>query len=200
VGTKYIWLWVASACSYSPPLSAVSDAPGVDPDVSTLTDAPADAPPDVPGDGRSDCPSTTITASKTYDDPSVFMNGSHSLGNDAVDIELPVNLPVSTGNAGNHCAELSFTAEDNSLVRCRYGGGANVAHVGSNVAEALLGLNYVFDECRLGAACPSPNGTVVVVVPGEPVAAKNDIVLSISNGDDEQGTTTASATIRICDG
>ncbi len=182
-----VWIAVSAGCSYHPPDAAETDGPLSD---GPLSDTAADGP-------ASACTAVTIEASKAYD-PSATMDGTHVLAAPA-DIVLPEILPVTTGNAGNHCAELRYTAADNSLVRCRYRGGADVSHVGKNPIQEALGKRYVFDQCRLGAACPSPNGTVVATLPGQKTPATNQFVLHIDNGDSDEDTTTAEATVEVCE-
>ncbi|MFO0600108.1 MAG: hypothetical protein U0228_32665 [Myxococcaceae bacterium] len=62
-------------------------------------------------------------------------------------VVIPATLPVTTGNAGNKQASLTFTTSSGTVV-CRYVGGSHKAHPTSPV-DVAAGLAYVFDRCQL---------------------------------------------------
>ncbi len=169
------------------------DAPSVTADAAV--DAPIDAAP------PSGCIDRTITARKTYN-PSSYQDGTLDPAPPYTKLILPSSLQVTYGNAGNHCAELTFKISDGSLVRCRYQGGSSLSSPTStlNGFEIAKGLEYKFDQCRLGAACPMPNGTQVAIL-GSGVLLSSDptpITLHIDNGDSKPLVTEVREGIRRC--
>lgn len=196
---------LVSACGFeATPGSTVQDAPAEDgrdardggiPGIDALLDAPL-------LDASGDCIDSTITASKTYN-PSVTTIGMLVAMPPYNDLIVPSTLSVTMGNSGNHCAELAFKLADNRLARCRYRGGASTSSPtsGTDLTEIQNGLRYVFDQCREGAACPSPNGTMLDIDAGESVALASDltpITLRIDNGDANAGATVIEHAVRRC--
>lgn len=177
----------AGGVAYDAHLASTFDAAVVD---AVPTDAAIDAPPT--------CRQDTVTASKVYL-TSTVTDGTLSDDPAHRHLVIPSVLALSLGNAGNHCAELDFKrSSDNTTVRCRYRGGADVAHVGLNPIQIFKGREYVFDQCTLGAACPSLNGTVQTIAVDDQVPITNDITVKINNGDDQAGPTYLRQTITRC--
>jgi len=153
-----------------------------------------DAPPDAPAG----CIQNALGATKSYI-PAFVIDGT--LADDPAHrtLVVPGAISITLGNAGNHCTELAFKrSSDNALIRCRYQGGASVAHVGLNPVEIAKGLRYVLDRCTLGAACPTSNGTQQPIAPLDQVPIVEEITLKIDNGDDLAGVTVVSETITRC--
>ncbi len=63
-----------------------------------------------------------------------------------VAFEIPENLIVRTGNAGNHPAELVFVDGDGETITCQYQGGADSSHP-TTLEEMAAGLEYEFVGC-----------------------------------------------------
>lgn len=190
-----------SACSFTAPDGA-TNAPPADTPQGTPLDA-SDNPglPDasaVPPDAPPGCTNVTLQAMKSYGGASTNTPGTYDLGATPQRFKIPFNLPVVEGNAGNHCASLVFKLDDNRTVRCRFRGGASVSHVGTDVVQYALGLNYIFDRCTEGAACPSSNGSNVDVGFDRVVDAKETLTLAIDNGDSDLDPTTVRVTIAVC--
>lgn len=62
-------------------------------------------------------------------------------------VEIPAELPVVEGNAGNQWAWLTFQRADTyDVVRCRYRGGASSANPRGRTDEER-GRRYLFDRC-----------------------------------------------------
>lgn len=193
---------VLAGCGFDVPNAgsggATDDARPIDAPAVTA-DASIDAPPDAaPPSG---CIDNTITARKSYS-PSMTQDGMLQPAPPYTQMIVPSSLRVTYGNAGNHCAELTFKISDNSLVRCRYQGGSSLSSPTSalNPIEIAKGLEYKFDQCRLGAACPSPNGTMIAIL-GSSVLLANDstpITLHIDNGDSAPLVTEVREGIRRC--
>src|SRR5688572_22529179 len=136
----------AAACGFSAPNGAAT-APrdgatdAVDalviPDGLIPPDAPPppiDAPPP-PG-----CVTRTVEASRTYGLFGGSNPGTLSAEPPYTILRLPGELPVTTGNAGNHCAAVELIrASDSVPVRCRYQGGASVGSTAGNFEEFAKG-------------------------------------------------------------
>lgn len=170
------------------------DGPAVDRDAPVTGPDAAIAPsPDAP-DG---CTVIELVAMKEYIPPSSTTDGVYTVAV-PTPISLPDQLDVTMGNAGNHCAELALKrASDNATIRCRYRGGANVAHPFTPV-EIAAGKRYVFDGCTQGAACPVRNGTLEPLAVGDEVTIVEELRLHISNGDSYVGETHVRARIASC--
>jgi hypothetical protein len=163
--------------------------PGIDASVE-VADAALDAP--------AGCIQDVVTATKSYV-PAFVIDGTLADDPSHRTLVVPGSLPITLGNAGNHCAELAFKrSTDNALIRCRYQGGASVAHVGLNPVEIANGLRYVLDKCTLGAACPTSNGTLQPIAPLAQVPIIESVTVRIDNGDDLAGVTMISPTITRC--
>lgn len=190
---------VLSACSFTAPGGA-AQAPPAD-----TSQGPSDAPDDpvlpdaaaIPPDAPPGCTNITLEAVKSYS-ASTNTPGTHDLGTTPKRFQIPFNIPVVDGNAGNHCASLVYKTPDNRTVRCRFRGGASVSHVGTDVLQYALGLNYIFDRCTEGAACPTSNGTNVDVGFQRIVDAKETLTLAVDNGDSDLDPTTIRVTIAVC--
>jgi hypothetical protein len=170
------------------------DGPG------TVADSAIDAPVDAPA--PQGCIDRMLVARKVYN-PASTTDGQLPAAPPYIHLTVPVALEVWYGNAGNHCAELHFKNANNNLVGCRYQGGSSLPSPTSALdpIEIMNGLEYVFDRCVLGEACPSPNGTPVVISPGSSVQLSNDntpITLHIDSGDSTPLYTEVRQTVRRC--
>jgi len=188
------------ACGFTASTNAPADGPPGGGDARTIDAAVvADArPADAAIDAPPGCTDTDVTASKSYI-PSVTTDGTLTVTAMYPKLVVPGALSVVFGNAGNQCAQLVFKrSSNNQTVRCRYRGGADVAHVGLNPFQISKGLRYVFDTCTQGAACPSSNGTPEDVAVGEQIPVTELITLHVDNGDDFAGPTVITQPIRMC--
>jgi len=187
------------ACGFTASTSAPADSPPGSIDAKAI-DAPVpDLPPaDAAIDAPPGCIDTDVTASKSYI-PSLTTDGMLTVTAMYPTLVVPGTLSVTVGNAGNHCAQLEFKrSSTNETVRCRYRGGADIAHVGLNPVQYAKGLRYQLDGCAQGAACPALNGTVETVTAGDMIPVTETIRLHIDNGDDQAGPTIVKQPIRMC--
>ncbi|MEM6733409.1 MAG: hypothetical protein AAF658_17760, partial [Myxococcota bacterium] len=112
------------------------------------------------------CAPLELEARKTYN-PSTFFDAQWC-GASTQRFVLPAEIPVTSGNAGNHWIDVRFHA-DGETVSCRYRGGADQAHPEGDT-QVSKGLRYVFLECSAELA------------PGTVVAA-SAIEVHLANGD-----------------
>ena len=130
-------------------------------------------------DGASDaadgstCRNVVLVASKTYN-PSAWADATQTLS-PALRFALPAEVPVTSGNAGNHWITFTFSLNGTAFT-CRYNGGASQAHPNSP-SQIALGLKYKLGTCTNGA------------VAGDVLQA--DLVkLHVDNGDSYKNPTT----------
>ncbi len=86
-----------------------------------------------------------------------------------VSFEIPKEIPLILGNAGNQTATLSFRRSSGALVTCQYAGGAAVAHPTSPL-EIARGRKYGFTSCSDGSVAGA-------------TAAATQFTLSVVGGD-----------------
>jgi hypothetical protein len=88
----------------------------------------------------------TLSATRTYR-PSRWTDGELDVTGDSARVTIPSSLPVTTGNAGNHAAWLTFQrAGTYDVVTCRYRGGASRSNP-EDAADIAAGLTYEFERC-----------------------------------------------------
>lgn len=122
-----------------------------------------------------------IEATKRYD-PTVFEEAERILPR-AVRLELPAQLEVVVGNAGNHTARLSWSVGDEATTHCCYRGGASVSHP-STPGQIEAGLFYQLESCssqiELGAS--TCDDGELLLTGASPIEAER-VVLSVQHGD-----------------
>jgi hypothetical protein len=67
----------------------------------------------------------------------------------AVDFDIPSYIPVTSGNASNGTAELTFKVSSTATVKCTYRGGSSVSHPLTEL-DAARGRRYKFVSCSNG--------------------------------------------------
>lgn len=100
--------------------------------------------------GCESCEHVHLVAAKNYGPPPSWENAVVSLEH-PITFEIPAEIPVTEGNAGNHWAHLRFRLGSGPVVRCSYRGGASVPHP-STPAQLALAARYVFFGCNNGMA------------------------------------------------
>lgn len=112
-----------------------------------------------------------LQAKKFYN-PSVWEDGEYEVSGETR-CRIPSEIPVVSGNSGNHWVELYF--DD---ISCRYQGGADQAKPKQGSSQWEKGLSYnKFVSCSDGSQ------------PGDFVRVANKIRLNLANGNDEAGST-----------
>ncbi len=122
-----------------------------------------------------------LHAQKSYN-PSRWRDGSYVIKNEIGNLEflkvsLPTEIPVTSGNAGNHRVTLFIDFQGGSL-ECYYKGGADINKPlqSGNSSQIEKGKKYLFEECSDGSE------------PGDLIKAQKNFLLTINNGDSSKTT------------
>ena len=94
------------------------------------------------------CEHAHLVASKSYGPPPRWEDGVAVLDH-PISFEIPGEIPVTEGNAGNRWVTLRFRLGGGPVVRCRYRGGADVPYP-STPEELEAASRYVFSHCNNG--------------------------------------------------
>ncbi|WP_394826034.1 hypothetical protein [Pendulispora albinea] len=97
--------------------------------------------------GCHSCEGADLEASVTHS-PYSRTDGKSQLEH-PIPFDVPSEIPVISGNAGNHWARLSFAKAGARAVRCYYRGGADVCFP-STPEQIEKGKRYVFEYCDNG--------------------------------------------------
>lgn len=100
----------------------------------------------------------TVSATKTYC-PDAWVDGSVAIAERAL-VTVPDELPVTTGNAGNGSAQVTFELNEGGRVTCRYRGGASTSDPCTD-EDLQAGLSYRFRRCT------DEDGATLDVGPGD---------------------------------
>lgn len=135
--------------------------------------------------------SQQLVASKSYL-PSLFSDAVAPLSKETFECEVPQELSVYQGNAGNHTAVIRFN-QVLGEISCTYRGGSSQSNPNSQ-AQYDLGLKYILQSCVATGGAAAPNGRLVKL-------AANDtdkvVSLRINNGATNFGPTGAMGTV-VC--
>ncbi len=130
-----------------------------------------------------------LHAQKSYN-PSRWRDGSYvikeEIGNlEFLKVSIPNEIPVTSGNAGNHRVTLFIDFQGSSL-ECYYKGGADINKPlqSGNSIQIEKGKRYLFEECTDGSE------------PGELIKVYRNFLLTINNGDSTK-TTVIRAPIQV---
>ncbi|MEL6544218.1 MAG: hypothetical protein AAFQ82_06300, partial [Myxococcota bacterium] len=93
-----------------------------------------------------ECAPVELNARKSYR-PSRWLDGEACLCR-PTEVTLPLELTVTSGNAGNHWADVFFEDGDTEVL-CRYRGGSDQSHPDSP-EQVQKGTRYLFDFCTDG--------------------------------------------------
>lgn len=134
-----------------------------------------------------------LEASKSYG-PSQWQDDVYDLGEEGlsnVDLQLilPEEVAVLSGNSGNHWVTLIIDEGEGSELRCKYRGGADVSKPlrSGNQSQIEKGQRYRFESCD----DKSLSG-------GDPVSVASALRLTVNNGDSTE-TTTVIAVLDVLD-
>lgn len=151
-----------------------------DPADETSDQKDEDEKPDESDQPAYDCLYLNLVATKSYKPPTRF-DAEETLDR-IIQFEIPTEIPVTKGNAGNHLSKFYFTdPTDNKEVTCTYKGGVNKSHPKDSV-QIEKGLYYEFKECDND------------MIAGE-TTLSNYFRLEIVNGDSKAGETEISLTL-----
>lgn len=122
-----------------------------------------------------------LHAQKSYN-PSQWRDGLFKIQDEIgavewLNIQIPNEIPVTSGNAGNHRVTL-FVDFQGSPLECYYKGGADINKPlqSGDSAQIEMGKKYLFDQCTDGSE------------PGDLVKVERNMLLTINNGDSTQTT------------
>jgi hypothetical protein len=164
------------------------------------TSIDAALPPDA---ASASCQPRQLVAWRTYGLFPLYGDGS-VLEVDGKLAVLPAELPITGGNASNHCARITFQNDLISTTQCIYKGGASQAHVGNDPIEIAAGQKYTLQHCKSGVVIFFDDCGGIDIGAEEPLAAGDEIpfhalTVRVDDGDDQQGATQVSVGVDVCD-
>ncbi|QQS58657.1 S-layer homology domain-containing protein [Candidatus Peregrinibacteria bacterium] len=129
--------------------------------------------------------SYSLTSQKTYNPSSAWDNDQITFC-ESRDLEIPSQIDVTQGNAGNHWANITFQINGGNPISCLYQGGSAQSHP-NNQIELDKGMFWnTFQGCfeNYNGAVP-PNQTPTGDTVGSTITGVTGILLNL-NGDNQQ--------------